>query len=70
MLTPTENVKLLLQKLKDVPHNERSARFRTVISFVSNEMNNGLRALLKGIIIDKPVVVVDLDTTQFSIFLC
>jgi len=52
---PNENVELLLQKLKDVPDNERTARFRTVISFVTANNEKWVEGIAEGKITEKPV---------------
>ena len=46
----SDNVKLLLNKLKDVPDDKRTARFRTVISFVSDGLERWVEGKVEGII--------------------
>ena len=48
------NLDLLLKKLKGVPEQLRAARFRTVISFVSNNHEQWVEGIVEGIILDKP----------------
>lgn len=48
-----KNVAKLLKKLKDVPREQRSARFRTVISIVHKSGENWTEGIAEGVIIEK-----------------
>jgi len=52
--TSKNNVNLLLNKLIDIPDAERTARFRTVISLVSNKDEDWVEGVAEGIIIREP----------------
>ena len=53
-VTYEENVKKILNELKYVPLEKRSARFKTVISFVSSSTEFSTDGLLEGSITTKP----------------
>lgn len=52
--TYEENVKKLLFELKDIPENLRTARFRTVISYVDNKNEFYDEGIIEGLIALKP----------------
>ena len=52
--TYEENVKKILNELKYVPLEQRSARFKTVISFVSSSTEFSTDGLLEGTITTRP----------------
>ena len=52
--TYEENVKKILNELKYVPLEQRSARFKTVISFVSSRTEFSTDGLLEGTITTRP----------------
>ena len=52
--TSKNNVNLLLNKLIDIPDAERTARFRTVISLVSNKDEYWVEGVAEGKIIREP----------------
>ena len=53
-VTYEENVKKILNELKYVPLEQRSARFKTVISFVSSSTEFSTDGLLEGTITTRP----------------
>ena len=53
-VTYEENVKKILNELKYVPLEQRSARFKTVISFVSSRTEFSTDGLLEGAITTRP----------------
>ena len=52
--TSLDNLNLLLEKLKDVPEDKRTARFRTAISLVTDENEYWVEGVAEGRIIDSP----------------
>jgi len=52
--TSTTNLRRLLSDLEDVKNTKRKARFRTVISFITDSEEWWVEGIVKGIIIDKP----------------
>ena len=50
-----DNVQLLLEKLINVPEAKRTARFRTVISFVMDDIEKWVEGIAEGMIINEPV---------------
>jgi len=52
--TYNDNLTKLLFDMQNVPTNERRARFRTVISFVTKSQEQYVEGIVEGMIIDKP----------------
>ena len=52
--TYEENLNKLLKVLKGVPIAQRKARFRTIISLVTDSQEQWVEGIAEGIIIDKP----------------
>jgi len=53
-VTYQDNLSKLLQELKGVPYKFRNAQFRTVISFITNQTEQWVEGIVKGVILDKP----------------
>ncbi len=49
--TYEDNLNKLLKSLADVPHGERQAQFRTVVSFVTNLQEHWVEGIVKGVIL-------------------
>ncbi len=52
--TYADNLKKLLLDMQGIPIQERQARFRTVISFITDSKEQWVEGIVEGIIIDKP----------------
>jgi len=52
--TSTDNLRKLLSDLEDVKNTNRKARFRTIISFVTDSEEQWVEGIVEGEIIDKP----------------
>lgn len=50
-----DNVKLLLKKLKNVPDAQRTARFKTIVSFASDGIEEHVEGIVEGVIIKQAV---------------
>ena len=61
----TDNVNKMLNQLKNVDKNLRTATFKTVVTFVSNDLELVSEGSVKGFITEKPSVIVDLVMIQF-----
>ncbi|MDZ7339886.1 MAG: XTP/dITP diphosphatase [candidate division KSB1 bacterium] len=51
--TYDDNVQKLLQRLRKVPHEQRTARFRCVIAFVGPEVEQLVEGVCEGIILEQ-----------------
>ncbi len=51
--TYKDNLNKLLKDLKGVPHGERQAQFRTIISFVTDSEEHWVEGIVKGIILNE-----------------
>lgn len=49
-----DNVKLLLRELTSVPHEKRTARFRTVMALVNENSEQWWEGIAEGVIIEEP----------------
>ena len=52
--TSSNNLKKLLLDMQRIPIRERQARFRTIISFVTDSEEQWVEGIVEGIIIDEP----------------
>lgn len=52
--TYKDNLNKLLKDLEDVPHGERQAQFKTVISFVTDSQEHWVEGIVKGVILNEP----------------
>ena len=52
--TYKDNLNKLLNELKGVPQEKRSAQFRTIITFVTHAEEHWVEGIVKGEILDKP----------------
>lgn len=53
-VTFEENVKNLLEEIREVPHIDRTARFRSVISYVDGKIEKWVEGTVEGLITEKP----------------
>ena len=60
-----DNCQKMLKEMSDIPEEKRTARFRTVIAFVSEGEKEWVEGVVEGQILEDKRGVVDLDMIPF-----